>query len=203
MKRELRIEKIKKERYEQIIRAAERLFARRGFGSTKMSDIATEAGVSHGLVYKYFESKEVIFRKIVEEAFSDLDDVAKQFENTNLRAVTIIEHTIEIALNETRTFVEQKEYPYKFLIMIQAMSLESAHEILDVKEAVENPLYRLLLPLIIRGQKEGDIIEDDPAMLTHSIESILLGIALSSIPPFQVEYLPSKEVILRMIKKGG
>lgn len=202
MKRELRIEKIKKERYEQIIRAAEKLFARRGFGSTKISDIAKEAGVSHGLVYQYFESKELIFRRIVEEAFSQLDNVAKHFENTNLPAITIIEHTVEIAMAENRKFVDLKEYPYKFLIMIQAMSLESAHEILNVKETVENPLHNLLLPLIIRGQKEGDIIDGDPAMLTHSIESILLGIALSSIPPFQVKNLPTTEVILRMIKKG-
>lgn len=48
-------------RKEQILKAALIVFARRGMVATKISDIAKEAGLSHGLVYHYFNSKEEIF----------------------------------------------------------------------------------------------------------------------------------------------
>jgi TetR/AcrR family transcriptional regulator, fatty acid metabolism regulator protein len=42
----------------QILDAAVRVFARRGFHQCRVSDIADEAGVAYGLVYHYFDSKE-------------------------------------------------------------------------------------------------------------------------------------------------
>lgn len=49
-----------------IIEAAARVFARRGFHDTKVADIAKEAGLAAGTLYNYFDSKEVIFRSLVE-----------------------------------------------------------------------------------------------------------------------------------------
>jgi len=46
------------ERQMQIIRATMRVLARKGYASTMISDVATEAGVSHGLVIFHFETKE-------------------------------------------------------------------------------------------------------------------------------------------------
>jgi AcrR family transcriptional regulator len=48
-----------------IIGAAERVFARSGFYTTRMADIAKEAGVGVGTLYNYFESKELIFSEIL------------------------------------------------------------------------------------------------------------------------------------------
>jgi AcrR family transcriptional regulator len=50
---------------EAIIAAAERVFTRAGFYTTRMADIAREAGVGVGTLYNYFESKELIFSEIV------------------------------------------------------------------------------------------------------------------------------------------
>jgi TetR/AcrR family fatty acid metabolism transcriptional regulator len=44
----------------QILDAAVRVFARRGFHQCRVSDIADEAGVAYGLVYHYFDSKEEV-----------------------------------------------------------------------------------------------------------------------------------------------
>ena len=49
---------IRDERKKQIMRAAIKVFAENGIRLTKISNIAKEAGISHGLVYHYFESKE-------------------------------------------------------------------------------------------------------------------------------------------------
>jgi AcrR family transcriptional regulator len=43
-----------------ILGAAVRVFARQGFHTCRVSDIADEAGVAYGLVYHYFSSKEEI-----------------------------------------------------------------------------------------------------------------------------------------------
>ena len=43
-----------------ILDAAVRVFARQGFHTCRVSDIADEAGVAYGLVYHYFSSKDEI-----------------------------------------------------------------------------------------------------------------------------------------------
>jgi TetR/AcrR family fatty acid metabolism transcriptional regulator len=48
------------ERRRQILDAAVRVFARQGFHTCRVSDIADEAGVAYGLVYHYFSSKDEI-----------------------------------------------------------------------------------------------------------------------------------------------
>jgi AcrR family transcriptional regulator len=48
------------ERRQQILDAATACFARKGFHQTTMEDIGNEAGVSPGVAYRYFESKEAI-----------------------------------------------------------------------------------------------------------------------------------------------
>jgi AcrR family transcriptional regulator len=45
-------------RRQQLIAATMRVLARKGFAQTTLSDVAAEAGVSHGLVNFHFESKE-------------------------------------------------------------------------------------------------------------------------------------------------
>jgi len=41
-----------------ILDAAVRVFARKGFHTSRVGDIAEEAGVAHGLLYHYFSSKD-------------------------------------------------------------------------------------------------------------------------------------------------
>ena len=47
-------------RREQILKAAMVCFAKRGFHQTSMHDISAEAGISVGLIYRYFENKEAV-----------------------------------------------------------------------------------------------------------------------------------------------
>src|SRR6266545_7958955 len=50
-----------------ILEAARRVFARKGKAAT-MADVAQAASVSQGLAYRYFASKEQIYREVVEQA---------------------------------------------------------------------------------------------------------------------------------------
>ena len=63
-----------------ILEAAVRVFARQGFHTCRVSDIADEAGVAYGLVYHYFSSKEEILDTlflerwdVMLEAISEVD----------------------------------------------------------------------------------------------------------------------------------
>src|SRR5467141_1100011 len=60
------------DRRRDLLDAAVRVFARRGFHTSRVGDIAEEAGVAHGLLYHYFSSKDEVLDTIFRETWSDL-----------------------------------------------------------------------------------------------------------------------------------
>lgn len=65
------------ERREQIKRAALKVFAYRGIAGTKMSMITAQAGISQGLFYRYFNSKEELFTILVQDAMEEAQAAVK------------------------------------------------------------------------------------------------------------------------------
>lgn len=61
-----RTPKVVEDRREQILDAALRVFAEKGFARATNKDIAREAGITPGLIYHYFASKEALFRAIID-----------------------------------------------------------------------------------------------------------------------------------------
>ncbi len=62
-----RTPKTVEDRREQILAAAMRAFARKGFTRATNKDIAQEAGITPGLIYHYFENKEAVLKAMIEE----------------------------------------------------------------------------------------------------------------------------------------
>ena len=58
----------------ELIAAALELFVQRGFSATRLDDVAKQAGVSKGTLYLYFDSKEALFRAVIEESLLPLID---------------------------------------------------------------------------------------------------------------------------------
>ena len=58
-------EAIRRASIDRIMDACLELFSRQGFAATSVNQIAKEAGVSKGLIYNYFESKEALIKEIV------------------------------------------------------------------------------------------------------------------------------------------
>src|SRR5829696_4042276 len=54
-----------------ILRAAIKVFAGKGYFNSKVSDIASEAGIADGTVYLYFKSKDEILHSIFDRAMED------------------------------------------------------------------------------------------------------------------------------------
>src|SRR3954468_9811101 len=66
------------DRREQILHAAMNCFAKRGFHQTSMHDVSREAGISVGLIYRYFASKEAVIGALAEQHKNDLQDLLER-----------------------------------------------------------------------------------------------------------------------------
>ena len=76
-------EEIREKSKEKIVYAAVQLFSTVGYFSTSVSNIAEKAGVSKGLIYNYFDSKESVLESIIEKAFEEVDRVFNFGEKTS------------------------------------------------------------------------------------------------------------------------
>ena len=76
----------KEEARRNILEKAAGVFARNGYSSTTMDDIAGELGVSKGAVYQYFTSKDELFRELCGAAAKVVEErLRENFEGPDLR----------------------------------------------------------------------------------------------------------------------
>ena len=72
----------KEEKKRQILKTAIRVFAKRGFPKTKMTDIAEAASVGKGTIYEYFRSKEDLFMSAIDFYFEETEQkIVKNLKN--------------------------------------------------------------------------------------------------------------------------
>ncbi|EMR01979.1 TetR/AcrR family transcriptional regulator [Cesiribacter andamanensis] len=104
---------IRKERREQILETALRLFAEGGYAATSISKIASEAGVAKGLIYNYFPSKEALLEQIIHLAMEKMAGVF-----TILHQQDKPEATIKELLYYLRDALKQEFLFLKFYSML-------------------------------------------------------------------------------------
>ena len=68
----LQHEKQRQTRVRTIVRAARKLFLKKGYHDTTIRDICRESGLSNGTLYFYFENKDALYAHIYEECFQHL-----------------------------------------------------------------------------------------------------------------------------------
>jgi AcrR family transcriptional regulator len=186
------------ERREQILKAALKVFANRGFVGAKISDIAAEASLSHGLVYHYFESKEALFTELARNAIKGSNETIIMTDTLPGSAYNKIKLMTAAMLD---TFATSNEASYYFYLMLQAATLDSIPG--EVKELMqkESVTVKKLEQLLEQGQLEGEIILKDPYMLTLSYWSFIEGLVLMNLQIGEAFVFPKAEVVLRIIKK--
>jgi AcrR family transcriptional regulator len=183
-------------RRNQILFAAARQFAAQGLAATRMQDIARAAGISPGLAYHYFPSKEDLYIEIVGLAIgASLDSfrqaaVAPGYGLARLRGLlhAIFPHAFQ---NEGAAF---------FHIMIQVMTMESVPA--QTRERLRRswPEYQAQLAGIFRaGQADGSIRPDPVDQQVLVLCSILQGASvLAFVGGSDSPVLPDPETIARM-----
>lgn len=167
------LEEVKNERRAQILDAAREIFALRGFDTAKIADIAERCGISHGLLYHYFPTKESLFAAIVErsmEAGLTLIDEAERGESDPRQALGCV---VERMLDGVR------EEPVTVLVVVQALSSGAASP--DVRASVqrsEDAILRRLTALIERCQAAEPATTGDAAARAVALLAIVQGLAI-------------------------
>jgi AcrR family transcriptional regulator len=71
----------------ELTTAALNLFVERGYAATRLDDVAARAGVSKGTLYLYFDSKETLFKAVIQEGIlpmlDDADQLIDRFDGTS------------------------------------------------------------------------------------------------------------------------
>lgn len=190
-------QRIRDERREQILQAALSVFAQKGWAAAKIGDVAKEAGLSHGLVYHYFASKDEIFAELVQQALKMSTEIFLQgaeMQGTPWERLTAMTETvIPNAYRGTS--------PYYFLIMIQAFTSEAVPP--KVKELVKelSPRYvESLIPVLIKGQETGEVALGDPYKMATAYFALIQGLAIAQIQGGEDMVIPDPEVVLRLFK---
>ena len=163
------------ERRQQIINAAEVCFARRGIHGTTLEDIRTEAALSRGAVYHYFNSKEEIVEGLRER--SRREDMAA-FEDTVTGGdplgdiLTMFKYALQRNIGDRRA-IDSRVATF---LWAEALINERIHASQMRMIEANRPL---VLRLVKQAQEEGQINPALPAegVLT-AIYSMAIGITI-------------------------
>ncbi len=187
-------QQIRDARRDSILRAAERVFAQKGFSFTKISDIAAEAGLSHGLVYHYFRSKEALFAALMDEMMMQLES---QFDEEGESPRQRLTRTL------TASFERMQNSPESMQLMTQAMLIGGLPD--GLREAAferATHLRERMQVLVEACQERGEIVADiDPAQLTSVIVCLIRGMSIR--PPGDGEMpfpMPEVTTLIQLLR---
>jgi AcrR family transcriptional regulator len=178
----------------KILDAALRVYARKGKEST-MAHVAEEAGVSQGLAYRYFPSKDAIFVALLRQMSRPPDEIYAMVRNMPGSPAERLARIIS-------TMVERRRKdPEFYQFFNQAMYDDSLPPDISKEMKTQGPLiYKILRRLIVEGQATGEIAKDNPDKLVKAVLACLDG--LSRMEPLssklQMEF-PDASIILRML----
>ena len=108
----------------QILDAALKRFAHRGYGATSVRDIAEEAGLSKGNVYHHFPDKEAIFRALLDQYFQAMSLPEFPF-NRALATGTFPENLEELGRAARDTVRDYRDYVA--LIYVDVVEFDGSH----------------------------------------------------------------------------
>jgi len=165
-------------RPDEVLDAALAVFVEKGFAAAKVDEVAKQAGVSKGLVYLYFPSKEALLEGVVQRAVAPLAQTAlpdlQRSEGDPRPAIRML---LELLC---KTLSDPKKIAVPKLIMREVMGFPHMGEM--YRRQVLDKVIPVLTGLIARGVAEGHLRPIDPEMTTRSIVGpILAHIALSEI----------------------
>jgi AcrR family transcriptional regulator len=145
-----------------------------GYEAMKIRDIAEKLHISTGLFFNYFESKEKIYEELVKIGLSGPESVLK-FNVEGVSPIGLFEKMTETIFEALKSYSITAKM---FLLMEQTMKSESAPE--SVKRLVAKmDAITPVVPVILRGQKLGEIKEGEPLALAIAYWGAVQGVAES------------------------
>lgn len=180
----------------RILISALEIFSRKGLCAAKIKDLAAYAEFSQGFIYNYFKSKEEIFVRLSELAAEGALNSVQYCAELPGTAYEKIEALTEAFLSPDSIAMRHWK-----LIILQASAPEAIPEAAKLKcnEKMRETI-EIMCGLISQGQKEGNIIDDDPLLLSISYFSFIQGLALSRIQNGDKIPFPNTEMILSFLR---
>ncbi|MEK8126304.1 TetR/AcrR family transcriptional regulator [Paenibacillus filicis] len=161
-------QELRKERCEQILGAAVELFVKKGVAATKISDIAAKVGISHGLIYNYFRSKEEIYLSLL-----DMNVNSFQWLLDEALAEPLSAYDKLLLVLEKLYAWKWEEAKFHYLFMEQLLVTDSVCEELQqsvMTKSVEN--IDRLAALFKEAQSDGIFMDGDPRELAFYLVSL-------------------------------
>jgi TetR/AcrR family fatty acid metabolism transcriptional regulator len=149
----------------KIIDAFTRLMQSRDFNSVTTADIADAAGVTEGLIYKYFDSKKDLLYQVLSDLFT-------QFHHTVLERIAGTPSAIEKLKIVIRSSIEYYAAHRVFARMLLLEVRNSRDYFASEAYAMVRTYARNILDIINEGIRRGELKSDiDPLIL----RKIILG----------------------------
>jgi AcrR family transcriptional regulator len=148
---------------QELVRIAAKLFKESGFNSTRLADIAKEAGLDRATLYYYVGSKEELFREAVEGVLD-----ANVAEAERLLADSTFDWTARLRLIVERLMISYEEnYPFPYVYIQEQMHQVTADEAPWAGEIIRKTRYleSLIMSYIREGMKAGQLRDDMPVRL--------------------------------------
>jgi AcrR family transcriptional regulator len=184
----------------RILDAAIRVFARQGFHSARVSDIAAEAGVAYGLVYHYFDSKDQMLNELFTERWSLLLDAIReadsQLEGPRAKLGAAAGFIIE-------SYRHDPELMKVIIVEVTraANSFGRTH-LPEIRQA-----YDAIAKIVSDAQADGEFRTDVSAQFASmlfygAIEQLLTGWIFEVVPASDEDYENAKGLVVETICGG-
>jgi AcrR family transcriptional regulator len=181
-----------------ILAAAVRVFARKGYHTCRVGDIAEEAGVAHGLLYHYFRSKDEVLECIFKETWSDIIAAARMVEETDEPARDRLSGVAKILLRAWRRDPDLVRVVVREIVRTPDLQ-KRMPEINESFNAIER--------IVARGQEDGEFRADVDARLVSfvfygALEEILTGWVLGTLPEGDDEIASAERTVVEIVCGG-
>jgi TetR/AcrR family fatty acid metabolism transcriptional regulator len=183
-----------------ILDAAVRVFARQGFHTCRVSDIADEAGVAYGLVYHYFQSKDEVLDTLFLERWNVMLEAIAE---TDAQAIPAREKLHAIASFIIESYRHDPELMKVIIVEVtRAANSFGAVHLAKIAEA-----YGQISGIVEQAQKTGEfrdsVSAEFAAMAFYgAIEQVLTGWIFGTLDEGDEAYERAKDYVVGTICDG-
>jgi AcrR family transcriptional regulator len=181
-----------------ILDAAVKVFARKGYHTCRVGDIAEEAGVAHGLLYHYFKSKEELLETIFRSTWTLMLDAIHGVEGLDEPARETLRKVAAIVLRSWR------DTPDIVRVLVREVT-RSPHLQQEIQETEQ--AFTALERIIRTGQDAGEFRDDvNPRfgsfVFYGALEEILTGWVMGQLPDTDDDVRTAELTVVEMLCDG-
>jgi TetR/AcrR family fatty acid metabolism transcriptional regulator len=182
----------------ELLEAAVRVFAAKGFHQSRVGDIAGEAGVAHGLLYHYFRSKEEVLETIFRETWSALVADTVRIEHAGVPLHEQLRRFARIYLGSWLMTPDL----VRVLVREVARSPEVGDRVGEIRELFA-VLQRIIEAARERGEARADVDAAVAAWVVYgALEEILTGWVLGQLPGEEEDVERAVKTVVDVTHRG-